>query len=250
MHIAVIYGLSGENDFDLAWDVLNEMEGQGCEADVISYTVIIGGPCREGKLVEAIELFEDMWRQIGDKKVLNGQFWIVWPEEINIIDVGTWRMVISMVCYKDKLPNACDFVDPLIGMRLGTFSRLKLVMGNYPYDVPRLNLTTEVAAPIERNLLTTAIVISLEFHLGDPTKPKKEGGGGGGVCYAPSLEARKLLSIQTEEVPTLDGNRVLSPLPKGTTPLSSLSGKVHAVASDERQMDRVLQSVPSPGVGH
>ncbi|KAK9085769.1 hypothetical protein Sjap_026180 [Stephania japonica] len=82
-------------------------------------------------------------------------------------------------------------------------------------------------------------------------------------CFVPSTtEARKLLrSIEEKKVmltvPALEDSLVLSALPKGTSPPSAPSKKGHSVVIDEKlfamhfaSIDRILRSVPSPGVGH
>ncbi|KAL7186187.1 hypothetical protein ACSBR2_028023 [Camellia fascicularis] len=75
------------------------------------------------------------------------------------------------------------------------------------------------------------------------------------IFGAPSLEARKLLSVEEKKVPSqLEDNLVPSALPKGSTaPPSSPSGKGHAMLPFPRSLtgvDQFLESVPSPGVGH
>ncbi|KAJ0102255.1 hypothetical protein Patl1_04876 [Pistacia atlantica] len=70
------------------------------------------------------------------------------------------------------------------------------------------------------------------------------------ICiFAPSIEARKLLNMEKREVvPSMKDSLVLGALPEG-----------HAMDSDEHErlfvrhlteIDRILQSVPSPGAGH
>ncbi|KAK9088705.1 hypothetical protein Scep_027787 [Stephania cephalantha] len=79
--------------------------------------------------------------------------------------------------------------------------------------------------------------------------------------FVPSTEARKLLRSIGENkvmtVPALEDSLVLSALPKSTTPPSAPSKKGHLVIIDEKlfamhlaTIDRILRSVPSPGVGH
>ncbi|KAF8409100.1 hypothetical protein HHK36_005173 [Tetracentron sinense] len=80
------------------------------------------------------------------------------------------------------------------------------------------------------------------------------------VCFLPSLEARKLLiseEINKKKIPSLENTLVLSALPKGTTNPSSPSKKGHSMILNEKhftlhlaKFDRILQSVPSPGIGH
>ncbi|KAI8010625.1 Precursor of CEP14 [Camellia lanceoleosa] len=80
------------------------------------------------------------------------------------------------------------------------------------------------------------------------------------ICCAcaPSLEARKLLTMENKKVPSLEDSLLLSALPTGTIPPpSSPGGKGHSMVINGRvfvlplpHLDRVLQSVPSPGVGH
>ncbi|KAH6819887.1 hypothetical protein C2S53_018493 [Perilla frutescens var. hirtella] len=74
-----------------------------------------------------------------------------------------------------------------------------------------------------------------------------------------STNGRKLLmnSRRRSEIPTVDGSLYLAALPKGSVPASSPSKKGHAVTIDEKliarhlaAVDRILRSVPSPGVGH
>ncbi|XP_015875435.1 precursor of CEP14 [Ziziphus jujuba] len=74
-----------------------------------------------------------------------------------------------------------------------------------------------------------------------------------------SSEARKLLVIKDEEkrAPSMVDSLFLSALPKGNVPSSSPSHKGHAVVVNEKliarhliSIERILQSVPSPGMGH
>lgn len=77
------------------------------------------------------------------------------------------------------------------------------------------------------------------------------------VCFVPILEARKLRSMQKKEVPSLESTLILNALPKGPSPPSSPSDKGHAMLMNPKlfeihlaRIDRLLQSVPSPGAGH
>ncbi|KAL3522547.1 hypothetical protein ACH5RR_015381 [Cinchona calisaya] len=80
-------------------------------------------------------------------------------------------------------------------------------------------------------------------------------------CY----RARKLLEVQVQKLdrnmmppqPPLDERLYLNALPKGKVPASTPSKKSHSVTIDEKlitrhlaAIDRILRSVPSPGVGH
>ncbi|KAL4369518.1 hypothetical protein GQ457_05G028240 [Hibiscus cannabinus] len=78
----------------------------------------------------------------------------------------------------------------------------------------------------------------------------------------PQIEGRKLL-INTaeinEHVPPLLASLVLNALPKGTVPAASApTKKGHSTTLDDEKLfarhlariDRILQSVPSPGGGH
>lgn len=92
-------------------------------------------------------------------------------------------------------------------------------------------------------------------------------------CFASSMEARKLLRVQEMEkkmVPSeekaeaetataaaVDVSLYLNALPKGKVPASTPSDKGHEQIIDEKliarhlvAVDRILRSVPSPGVGH
>lgn len=75
------------------------------------------------------------------------------------------------------------------------------------------------------------------------------------VCHVPSSDARTILRVSMQKVPTLEDGIFSRALPKGPSPLSSSNEKGHAMAFNERllghlaKMDR-MQSVPSPGVGH
>ncbi|KAL0011415.1 hypothetical protein SO802_006523 [Lithocarpus litseifolius] len=73
------------------------------------------------------------------------------------------------------------------------------------------------------------------------------------------LEGRRLLDVKESKkrVYSLSDSLFLSALPKGTVPSSTPSKKGHAVEVDEKliarhliSVDRILGSVPSPGVGH
>ncbi|KAJ9136003.1 hypothetical protein P3X46_033119 [Hevea brasiliensis] len=86
------------------------------------------------------------------------------------------------------------------------------------------------------------------------------------AAFLSNIEGRKLLMTDTEEynkkevritVPSLFESLFFSALPKGTVPSSSPSNKGHATLDNEQlfqrhlaSIDRILQSVPSPGVGH
>lgn len=74
---------------------------------------------------------------------------------------------------------------------------------------------------------------------------------------------RKMLQVQefnenmVPPQPPLDERPYLSSLPKGKVPASTPSKKGHSLPIDEKliarhlaAVDRVLRSVPSPGVGH
>ncbi|KAI3466762.1 hypothetical protein Pfo_023425 [Paulownia fortunei] len=73
-----------------------------------------------------------------------------------------------------------------------------------------------------------------------------------------STHGRKLLvNEQHNEVPSLEESLYLAALPKGNVPASTPSKKGHFVTNDEKliarhlaAVDRILRSVPSPGVGH
>ncbi|KAK2975170.1 hypothetical protein RJ640_017383 [Escallonia rubra] len=66
-------------------------------------------------------------------------------------------------------------------------------------------------------------------------------------------DARKLLNAQDKKAPSL----YLVSLPKGKVPASTPSKRGHATTIDQKliarhlaAIDRILRSVPSPGVGH
>ncbi|KAK8495640.1 hypothetical protein V6N13_092857 [Hibiscus sabdariffa] len=80
--------------------------------------------------------------------------------------------------------------------------------------------------------------------------------------FMPQMESRKLL-INTGEnkgnVPPLLASLLLNALPKGTVPAASTpTKKGHSTMLDDEKLfarhlgriDRILQSVPSPGGGH
>ncbi|XVE51498.1 hypothetical protein DITRI_Ditri02bG0046800 [Diplodiscus trichospermus] len=80
------------------------------------------------------------------------------------------------------------------------------------------------------------------------------------VSFVPQMESRKLLLNTGESnrnAPPLFASLVLSALAKGTVPASAPSKKGHATLDNEKLfarhlagIDRILQSVPSPGAGH
>ncbi|XP_062094505.1 precursor of CEP14-like [Humulus lupulus] len=84
------------------------------------------------------------------------------------------------------------------------------------------------------------------------------------LVWSSEAGSRKLLvtrELMKKERVLLSSNKAslfLSALPKGTVPSSAPSKKGHAEVVNEKligrhliaQMDRSLQSVPSPGVGH
>lgn len=86
------------------------------------------------------------------------------------------------------------------------------------------------------------------------------------ATFASNTEGRKLLMSNTEEynnkvgsitVSSLFASLISSALPKGTVSSSSPSKKGHTTLDNEQlfqrhlsSIDRILQSVPSPGAGH
>ncbi|KAI5662361.1 hypothetical protein M9H77_21684 [Catharanthus roseus] len=75
------------------------------------------------------------------------------------------------------------------------------------------------------------------------------------ICLTQSFEARKLkLGFQKTEVSSLKGISVLVDLPKGSVSFSTPSNKGHAneihFSHLPAHVDRSLESVPSPGIGH
>ncbi|XP_059295058.1 precursor of CEP14-like [Lycium ferocissimum] len=72
------------------------------------------------------------------------------------------------------------------------------------------------------------------------------------ASFSSSAEARKLLKVAS-----LEDRLYLNALPKGNVPASTPSKKGHSYTTDEKliarhlaAIDRILRSVPSPGVGH
>ncbi|KAK8642037.1 hypothetical protein V6N13_011399 [Hibiscus sabdariffa] len=79
------------------------------------------------------------------------------------------------------------------------------------------------------------------------------------ASFVPRMESRRLLNTgeSNKNVPSLFASLMLSALPKGTVPASVPSKKGHATLDNEKlfarhlaRIDRILQSVPSPGAGH
>ncbi|KAF9621581.1 hypothetical protein IFM89_023155 [Coptis chinensis] len=81
------------------------------------------------------------------------------------------------------------------------------------------------------------------------------------VFFIQSIDGRKLLGMEKVDdklkVPSLKDSLVLSSLAKGKVPPSAPSNHGHAVIIDQKlfvrhfaSLDRILRSVPSPGVGH
>nr|XP_009602867.1 precursor of CEP14-like [Nicotiana tomentosiformis] len=81
------------------------------------------------------------------------------------------------------------------------------------------------------------------------------------VCTAPCFEARKLLNSKdkknTDSARSREANLLLNALPKGKISPSSPSKRGHAAFVNYKKkqyagghVDRNLESVPSPGIGH
>ncbi|RWW19974.1 hypothetical protein GW17_00015941 [Ensete ventricosum] len=72
------------------------------------------------------------------------------------------------------------------------------------------------------------------------------------ISFAPSLRARKLLGEAEERViRPMEAGLVLNILPRGSTPPSSPSKGGNGVGGTARiNTERMLGSVPSPGIGH
>ncbi|KAK3026490.1 hypothetical protein RJ639_041787 [Escallonia herrerae] len=143
---AIIFGLCNEKDFDSAFDVLNEMEGgrklreandlfedmprRRCAPDVVSYRTLLDGLCDGMQFKEAALILDEMLfkgyvpRAVSINNYVSGLLregetsllWTVLDSlaGVNCIDIDTWRMVVSMVSDKDKLPKPCEFVDALL----------------------------------------------------------------------------------------------------------------------------------------
>lgn len=81
-------------------------------------------------------------------------------------------------------------------------------------------------------------------------------------CCAQFSDGRKLFGIHKMDVPSLDKSLILTALPKGSVsvpvPFSNPSKKGHAAAllnakhsaHSPFRIDRSLESIPSPGIGH
>ncbi|KAL0305594.1 UNVERIFIED_CONTAM: Precursor of CEP14 [Sesamum radiatum] len=76
-----------------------------------------------------------------------------------------------------------------------------------------------------------------------------------------SVHGRKLLMMNVQvnkDVPSLEDRLYLTSLPKGNVPASTPSKKGHGASTIDSKLiarhlaavDRILRSVPSPGVGH
>ncbi|KAL1562625.1 hypothetical protein AAHA92_05188 [Salvia divinorum] len=75
-----------------------------------------------------------------------------------------------------------------------------------------------------------------------------------------STSARKLLLVaerRRSQFSAVDGSLYLAALPKGTVPNSAPTKRGHSNTIDEKliarhlaAVDRILRSVPSPGMGH
>ncbi|CDO96856.1 unnamed protein product [Coffea canephora] len=76
-------------------------------------------------------------------------------------------------------------------------------------------------------------------------------------CGRKMLEVQELDKNMAPPQHPLDARLYLTSLPKGKVPASTPSKKGHSVTVDEKlvarhlaAIDRILRSVPSPGVGH
>ena len=77
------------------------------------------------------------------------------------------------------------------------------------------------------------------------------------IYQVPSMQSRKLFNSEKKEVFPLKDNLVPIDLPKKPTPPPSPTVQDLIMANNERlfalhlaKIDRILQSVPSPGAGH
>ncbi|KAL9346143.1 hypothetical protein Peur_060996 [Populus x canadensis] len=68
------------------------------------------------------------------------------------------------------------------------------------------------------------------------------------ICHAPSFEARKLLSLEKKENPSLE-DKFTPSFPPVRDAQSIVIGK-RFITSQLSKIDRILQSVPSPGAGN
>ncbi|GFQ06984.1 hypothetical protein PHJA_002842500 [Phtheirospermum japonicum] len=80
------------------------------------------------------------------------------------------------------------------------------------------------------------------------------------LTLVPSINGRTLSMKELQHkknVPSPADSLYMAALPKGTVPASTPSKKGHAATTDQKliarhlaAIDRILRSVPSPGVGH
>ncbi|RWR85887.1 putative pentatricopeptide repeat-containing protein [Cinnamomum micranthum f. kanehirae] len=93
---AIIAGFCNEKDFVSAFGVLDEMLEKGCKPDVFSYNTIIAGFCKGGRLREAIDLFEDM------------------PRRECPPDVVSYRMIFDGLCDGMEFKEAALILDEML----------------------------------------------------------------------------------------------------------------------------------------
>ncbi|WOH03030.1 hypothetical protein DCAR_0522421 [Daucus carota subsp. sativus] len=110
-------------------DLFEEMPSRECKPDIITYRMLFDGLCGDIQLVEATSILDEMVfkglyprdtsvSNFMDKLVEKGEMKLVWKAldtlaKGNLIDVGTWSRVISMVCEQEKLSDTCNSIDTL-----------------------------------------------------------------------------------------------------------------------------------------
>ncbi|KAH7528782.1 hypothetical protein FEM48_Zijuj05G0108800 [Ziziphus jujuba var. spinosa] len=126
----IIGGLCKEGKWIEGNDLFEDLPRRGCKPDVVSYRTIFDGFCNWRRFKEAMFILEEMvfkgyspcsasihklldgLCQEGNvefiSKVLNS------IGNANVVDLGTWGSVISVVCKKDKQSDSINLIDTLL----------------------------------------------------------------------------------------------------------------------------------------
>ncbi|KAF7146812.1 hypothetical protein RHSIM_Rhsim04G0027000 [Rhododendron simsii] len=261
----IIGGFCREGKFREATELFEDMPRRKCAPDVVTYRTLFSGLCDGKQFQEAALILDEMVFKdyspsaasivkFVDELCQAGNLKLLWTilnslAKGNLIDSVTWGRVIPMVCENNKLLNASALIETLLILSRG----LDLITNCSPSSENKRQCVDEKRPSSASSSWTESDFTPFDMKL------LRGYGGFWTAAYTGWLrtaEARVLLSKE-KEVPSMEDNLILSALPKGTTPRSSPSYKGHAMAINERlyvlpipHADRVLQAVPSPGVGH
>ncbi|XP_057446856.1 pentatricopeptide repeat-containing protein At1g05600 [Lotus japonicus] len=96
----LMYALCGKGRSDLALQIFQEMDYQGCYPNRDSYAILMKGLCRDGRLHEATHLLYSMFWRISQKG--NGE------------DIVVYRTLLDALCEDGKFEEAIEILSKIL----------------------------------------------------------------------------------------------------------------------------------------